>query len=110
MYVLGALTLGQRVKRYLASCRVNRGSRAGKLEQQNEGRNAKPARFVFRSVARAQSVDRVYANQRTSERANPQTTNSKQKHARTNERATRKSCQNGSQDAPGTLPGRSGGR
>ena len=77
IYILGALTLGQRVKRYLASCRVNRGSRAGKLEQQNEGRNAKPARFVFRSVARAQSVDRVYANQRTSERANPQTTNSK---------------------------------
>ena len=80
--------MGQPVKRYLASCRVDRGSRAGKLEQQNGGGNAKPARFAFRSVARAQSVDRVYANQRTSERANQQTTKQLTK-ARTNERTSK---------------------
>ena len=106
---LGALTLGQRVKRYLASCRANRGSRAGKLEQQNEGRNAKPARFVFRLVARAQSADRVYANQRTSERANQQTTKQQTK-AHTNERTSNtknmpKWLSGRSWDAPGTVRG-----
>ena len=55
-----------------------------KLDQQNEGRNAKPARFVFRLVARAQSADRVYANQRTSERTNQQRTK-QQTTARKNE-------------------------
>ena len=33
MYVLGALTLEHRVKRWLASCGFDRGTRAGKLEQ-----------------------------------------------------------------------------
>ena len=40
-YVLGALTLGQRVKRELASHGKNRGSRAGEHEQPNAGRKRK---------------------------------------------------------------------
>ena len=35
---LGALTLEQRVKRWLASCGFDRGTRAGKLEQPNARR------------------------------------------------------------------------
>ena len=42
MYVfimqLGALTLEQRVKRWLATCGFDRGTRAGKLEQPNARR------------------------------------------------------------------------
>ena len=35
---LGALTLEQRVKRWLASCGFDRGTRTGKLEQPNARR------------------------------------------------------------------------
>ena len=38
MCVLGALTLEQRVKRWLATCGFDRGTRAGKLEQPNARR------------------------------------------------------------------------
>ena len=38
VYVLGALTLEQRVKRWLASCGFDRGTRTGKLEQPNARR------------------------------------------------------------------------
>ena len=44
-YILGALTLGQRIKRELASHRKNRGSRAGEHEQPKAGRTRK--RRVF---------------------------------------------------------------
>ena len=37
-YVLGALTLEQRVKRWLASCGLDRGNCMSKLEQQNARR------------------------------------------------------------------------
>ena len=37
-YILGALTLEQRVKRWLATCGFDRGTRAGKLEQPNARR------------------------------------------------------------------------
>ena len=46
-YVLGALTLGQRVKRELASHGKNRGSRAGEHEQPNAGRKRKRRVFLF---------------------------------------------------------------
>ena len=55
--------------------------------------------------------DQLTACMRTSEQANEGTNkrrNSKQKHARTINRATRKSFQNRSRDAPRTPPGRSG--
>ena len=42
-YVLGGACLIERVKRWLASCRVNRASRAGKLERPN-GRRARNLR------------------------------------------------------------------
>ena len=38
MYVLGALVLAQRINRWLANCWMDRGGRAGKLEQPNAGR------------------------------------------------------------------------
>ena len=46
-YVLGALTLGQRIKRDLASHGKNRGSRAGEHEQPNAGRKRKRHVFFF---------------------------------------------------------------
>ena len=46
-YVLGAFTLGQRVKRDLASHMKNRGSRAGEHEQPNAGRKRKRHVFFF---------------------------------------------------------------
>ena len=46
-YVLGALTLGQRVKHEFASHGKNRGSRAGEHEQPNEGRKRKRHVFSF---------------------------------------------------------------
>ena len=46
-YVLGALTLGQRVKLELASHGKYRGSRAGEHEQPNSGRKRKRHVFFF---------------------------------------------------------------
>ena len=46
-YVLGAIDLGQRVKRELASHGKNRGSRAGEHEQPNAGRKRKRRVFLF---------------------------------------------------------------
>ena len=46
-YVLGALTLGQRIKRDLASHGKSRGSRAGEHEQPNAGRKRKRRVFLF---------------------------------------------------------------
>ena len=46
-YVLGALTLGQRANRELASDGKNRGSRAGEHEQPNAGRKRKRRVFLF---------------------------------------------------------------
>ena len=46
-YVLGALTLEQRIKPELASPGKNRGSRAGEHEQPNAGRKRKRRVFLF---------------------------------------------------------------
>ena len=37
-YILGALSLKQRAKRWLASCELDRGNRMGELEQPSAGR------------------------------------------------------------------------
>ena len=55
MIRLGALTLGQRVKRDLASHGKNRGSRAGEHEQPNAGRKRKRHLFFLRFVGRTLS-------------------------------------------------------
>ena len=67
-YVLGALTLGQRIKRDLASPRESRGSRAGEHEQPNAGRKRKRHFFFLCFVGRTLSHARrqgVTRNART---------------------------------------------
>ncbi len=56
MYVLGALSLAQREKRWIASCGEHRGGRAGKLEQQNAGRTRNLRVLFFLSFCRSHAV------------------------------------------------------
>ena len=56
--ILGALTLGQRIKRDLASHGKNRGSRAGEHEQPNKGRKRK-RHFSFLALCWSNSVARA---------------------------------------------------
>ena len=73
-YVLGALTLGQRIKRDLASHGKSRGSRAGEHEQPNAGRKRKRHFFFLRFVGRTLSHARtqgVTRNARTRENRTP---------------------------------------
>ena len=68
-YVLGALTLGQRIKCDLASHGKNRGSRAGEHEQPNAGRKRK--RHVFFFVAFL-LVERCRTREGKAQRAMPE--------------------------------------
>ena len=54
---LGALALEHRVKRWLASCGFDRGSRTGKLEQPNAKRKRKLRVFFLRFVGRTLSAE-----------------------------------------------------
>ena len=96
-YVLGAFTLGQRMKRDLASHGKNRGSRAGEHEQPNAGRKRKRHVFCFlRFVGRTLSHARRQGVTRNAKTCENRTRKASQE-------TTRTSSQNRSPGAPKRL-------
>ena len=66
--LLGALNLGQRVEREVASDGKNRGSRAGEHEQPNAGRKRKRRVFLFCDLL----VERCRTREGKAQRAMPE--------------------------------------
>ena len=116
-YVLGALTLGQRIKRDLASHGKNRGSRAGEHEQPNAGRKRKRHFFFLRFVGRTLSHARrqgVTRNARTCEnrtrKASQETTRTSPDEPKSRPRRSKTplGAQSDKQKPSQAVPGRSG--
>merc|ERR1712185_895326 len=114
---LGELTLGQRIKRDLASPGESRGSRVGEHEQPNAGRKRKRHFFFLRFVGRTLSHARrqgVTRNARTcknrTRKASQETTRTfpDEPKSRPRRSETLLGAQSGKQRPSQVVPGRSG--